>query len=76
MRIAGSTQVYGLARAARIVVPARRTTVILRASKAGLKALRLAFRNHRRVTASLTVTARDAAGNQSVGTRTLRAVNY
>lgn len=76
MRIVGSNRVHGLARETRIVVPGRRTTVILRASKAGLKALRAAFLQHRRVTASLSVTARDAAGNKSVGKRTLRAVNY
>jgi hypothetical protein len=45
----------------------------LRASGRALRAIRSALRDRRRVTATLTVVGRDAAGNATTAKRTVRA---
>ena len=72
MRIGHSKRTYALKRRARQVAAGTRVRVGLRLSKRGLRALRTAVRHHRRVTARLTATARDPAGNQTRAQKLVR----
>jgi hypothetical protein len=73
VRIAQSKHVYRLAPMTRQLAAGARVKVRLRASSRALKAMRAALRRHRRVTATLTLTGRDAAGNAGVAERRVRA---
>jgi hypothetical protein len=74
VRIAGSKHAYTLSSAMPQIDTGGRVKVTLRASSRTLRAIRTALRHHRAVTATLTVTGRDIAGNQSSGVRRIRAV--
>ncbi|MEA2458515.1 MAG: hypothetical protein QOC95_1487, partial [Thermoleophilaceae bacterium] len=65
VRISGSKRVYVLRSARRRLAADMRLKVRLRASKRALRAFRSALGRHRRVTATLTVTGRDPAGNSA-----------
>jgi hypothetical protein len=73
VRIKGSKRVYVLARATRQLAANKRVKLTLRASKRAQRAIRSALRRHRRVRATLSVVARDAAGNAGRASRTVRA---
>jgi hypothetical protein len=73
VRIAGSKRVYVLQQVTKQLAANKRMKVRLRASKRALRAFRAAFRRHKRVTATLEVTGRDAAGNAGSAKRRVRA---
>jgi hypothetical protein len=72
-RIAGSKRTYVLKQVTEQLAANKRINVRLRASKRALGAFRSAFRRHKRVTVTLSVTGRDAAGNASSAKRLVRA---
>jgi hypothetical protein len=74
MRIHGSTRVYKLKRAARLVSAGGRQQITLQLWGRGLRALRAALRHHRHVSSTLTATALDAGKNQAVAQGHLQAV--
>jgi glucose/arabinose dehydrogenase len=73
VRVKGSKRIYVLARAARQLTANKRVKLTLRASHRALRAIRRALRRHRRVTATLSVVASDAAGNAGRASRKVRA---
>jgi hypothetical protein len=73
VRIGGSKRVYVLAPVTRQLAANARVKLTLRASNRALRAIGAARRNHRRVTATITVVGRDAAGNATTAKRTVRA---
>jgi hypothetical protein len=73
VRIKGSKRVYVLARVTRQLAANKRVKVTLRASNRALRAIRSALRRNRRVTATLSVVARDAAANAGRAQRVVRA---
>jgi glucose/sorbosone dehydrogenase len=74
MRISGQEHVYKLKRRARLVAADRRQMVTLPLWSRGLRALRTALKNHRKVTATISATALDAAKNPATENHSLRAV--
>jgi hypothetical protein len=73
VRIKGSKRVYALARAARQIGARKHVKMTLRASSRALRAVRSALSRHRRVTATLSAVARDAAGNAGTAKRVVTA---
>jgi hypothetical protein len=73
VRIAGSKRVYALAPVTRQLSVLKRRRVNLRVSRRTLKAIRAALKRGKRVTATLTVTGHDAAGNVGTATRRVRS---
>ncbi len=73
MRISGSKARYGLSRASRLVAGGKRVRVRLAPSRSGTAALRRALARRRRVSATVTINARDAAGNASTRRVAVRA---
>lgn len=73
VRIKGSKRVYVLTKVTRQIGAGKRVKTTLRASNRALRAIRRALRRHRRVTAALVVTGRDAAGNAATAKRSVRA---
>src|SRR3954447_14708859 len=69
MRIGRQNHVYKLKRIARLVAANQRQMITLNLWSRGLRALRSALKNHRRVTATLNATALDAAKNPATATR-------
>jgi hypothetical protein len=74
MRISGQKRLYKLKRASRLVAPGGAPKVTVHLWSRGLRALKTALERHRKVTATLTATALDAARNRATGTQKLRAV--
>jgi glucose/arabinose dehydrogenase len=74
IRIAGSKHVYVLKPALKQLAANSSLRVRLKMSKRARRALRSAFRRHRRVTTRLTVVGRDGAGNASAANRRARLV--
>jgi hypothetical protein len=72
-RIGRSRTRYVLRGVARRVTANKRVTVKLRMSKRARRAIARALRRHRRVKVSVSVSARDAAGNESTTGRTIVA---
>jgi hypothetical protein len=76
--VGGSVKVAGAARAFKIrPISAKAATdkavkVKVKLSKRALKAIKKALQRHRKVKASLTITARDAAGNEKAEKRSVR----
>jgi glucose/arabinose dehydrogenase len=66
LRIRGDKRVYVLKPVSRLAQPGSSNVVLLRYSKKASKALRTALARGRRANATLTVTARDSAGNSKV----------
>ncbi|MEA2440335.1 MAG: hypothetical protein QOH76_1759 [Thermoleophilaceae bacterium] len=73
-RIKGSSRAYKLKRVTRLLAAGGPTQVTLRPWSRGLKDLRAALRARRRVVASITGTASDAARNATPAAKTIRAV--
>ena len=73
MRISGSRTRFGLKRVSRLAGGARRVRVRLRMSSKGTRALRSALARRRRASVTVTVVARDAAGNSSTRRVGIRA---
>src|SRR4051812_16541449 len=71
MRIGRQNHVYKLKRIARLVAANQRQMITLNLWSRGMRALRSALKNHRRVTATLNATALDAAKNPATATRSV-----
>jgi hypothetical protein len=69
------SKVYKLKTVSATATPGKLVELRLKLGKKGLKAAKRALRRHRRVSASLTITARDAAGNVATQRRTIRLTN-
>src|SRR3954447_14457013 len=74
MRIARQTHVYKLKRVARLLAADRRQMITLPLWSRGLRALRTALKNKRRVTVTVDATALDAAKNPAVASEGLQAI--
>jgi hypothetical protein len=73
-RIKGSSRRYALKRATRLVGPGKAGQVTLRLWSRGMRDLKAALRKNRRVTATLTVSASDAARNTSGGSARVKGI--
>jgi glucose/arabinose dehydrogenase len=74
MRIGRQNHVYKLKRTTRLVAANQRQKVTLNLWNRGMRALRSALENHRRVTATLSATALDAAKNPATASRSVRGI--
>jgi hypothetical protein len=70
--VPGAARVFRLRSATAAAEPGVAVRLRLRASQRALRAVRRALRRHRRVTARISITARDAAGNTKSDVRTVR----
>jgi glucose/arabinose dehydrogenase len=73
MRVSGSKTRYGLHKVSKLVSGGKRVRVRLALSKKGTAALRRTLARHRRASATVTVLARDAAGNGAAKKASIRA---
>jgi hypothetical protein len=73
VRIKGAKHARTLAPVTRQIGAGKKVRLTLRASRRTLRAIRKALRRHKRVAATLSVTARDASGNAGTAKRTVRA---
>jgi hypothetical protein len=74
MRIKGQKHLYKLKRSSRLVAADKRQMITLHLWSRGMRALRTALKNHRRVTATVNATALDSAKNPATATQGLRAI--
>jgi hypothetical protein len=73
VRIRGTKRVYVLAPVTKQLAAGKRVKLTLRASPRALRAIGSALRGQRRVSATLSVTGRDAAGNAGSARRVVHA---
>ena len=73
MRLSGSKKGYALRKSSKLVAGGKRVRVRLGLSKAGTKALRRTLARRRRASATVTILASDAAGNQTSRKVSIRA---
>jgi hypothetical protein len=74
MRIGRQNHVYKLKHMARLVAANQRQMITLNLWSRGMRALRIALKNHRSVTATLNATALDAAKNPATASRSVRGI--
>jgi peptidoglycan/xylan/chitin deacetylase (PgdA/CDA1 family) len=72
VRVPNAARTYRFKTAFAKAVPGVRVRLRLRLSKEGLRAARAQLRRHRKLTARLTITARDKAGNANAVRRTVK----
>ena len=73
MRVSGSKKRYGLRRSSKLATAGKRVRVRLALSKKGTAVLRRTLARRRRASATVTVSARDGAGNQTARKVAIRA---
>jgi hypothetical protein len=73
LTVPGTSRTVKLRQTRRSLAAGAKTRLKLRTSRTVLKKLRRAFRHRSRLTARISVTAKDAAGNRSSAKRKIRA---